>query len=419
MKQVWQASDDITPVTNQDGTTGYVLDLTDYMAFRDPESGKQWKLELYSSGYSLAYSKYIYRLVPAAEGQDPVRLQFADEAGGVQVSDAFVPSEALYQQYEMSIYGGAVDVGGIIASVRVDAADAPESWIDLRVQVEPGTLTIRYVTGRQGDVVTPAVTDVADALPAGGEKLEDAAVVVEDGTTFYINESRIPADGAAVSLLFDDVVTENTVAGHPDYASSLRDKAIETLGRTFTNPQYQAKYLDLVDADNGNVWLKASKPVQVYWPYPDGTNEDTQFYLVHFEGLDREMDNADIAANIAQAVKTPVEVKTDAHGVTFTADGFSPFVLIWEAPTTTTPVTPGTPAATTPQTGDASALPLWTGLLAVGRARHRRHGRRHGPRQAPQGALRRVCRRSGIQQSATERKKGPAPRGRPFCMAFA
>ena len=393
LKEIWKDSDDITQVTGPDGTAGYVLDLSGYMTFKDPDSGKEWKLELYSSGPSLAYSKYIYRLEPVESGQDPVRLQFTDAAGNVQVSDAFAPSEALYQEYEMTIYGGAVDVSSVIASVNMGAdANGEARWESFPVQVAPGKLTVRYVTGQQGDVVTPAVTDVTEALPAGGGKLEDAAVVVESGTTFYINESRIPADGAAVSLLFDDVVTSNTVAGHPDYASTLRDEAIETLGVSFANPQYEAKYLDLVDANNGNVWLTASKPVKVYWPYPDGTDETTQFYLVHFEGLDREMDNADIAAAIAQAVKTPVEVTADAHGISFTADGFSPFVLVWDAPVTPTPdpdpeptpdptpdpepepeptptptpVTPGTSTDTTPQTGDASALPLWAGLLAVG-----------------------------------------------------
>ncbi|HIW53519.1 MAG TPA: hypothetical protein H9883_00980 [Candidatus Ruthenibacterium merdigallinarum] len=395
MKEIWKDSGDITQVTNPDGTTAYVLDLSGYMSFKeptdDPDAGKQWKLELYSSGPSLAYSKYIYRLEPVLEEQDPVRLQFTDAADNVQVSDAFTPSAALYQEYEMTIYGGAVDVGSVVASVYLGKdGNNGIHWEDFPVQVAPGTLTIRYVTGRQGDVVTPAVTDVADALPAGGEKLEDAAVVVEDGTTFYINESQIPADNAAVSLLFDNVVTSNTVEGHPDYAATLRDEAIKTLGTSFANPQYEAKYLDLVDANNGNVWLTASKPVKVYWPYPDGTDETTQFYLVHFEGLDREMDNADVAGEIAQAVKTPVEVTADAHGISFTADGFSPFVLVWDAPVTPTPdpdpeptpdptpdpepepdptptptpVTP--PASTTPQTGDASHAALWAGLLALG-----------------------------------------------------
>ena len=398
MKEIWANSGDITQVTNSDGTTAYVLDLSGYMTFKeptdDPDAGKQWKLSLYSSGPSLAYSKYIYRLEPVLEGQDPVRLQFTDAAGNVQVSDAFTPSEALYQEYEMTIYGGAVDVGSVVASVYLGMDDNEIHWEDFPVQVKPGTLTVRYVTGQQGDVVTPAVTDVTEALPAGSEKLEDAAVVVEDGTTFYINESQIPADNAAVSLLFDDVVTSNTVEGHPDYAATLRDEAIKTLGTSFANPQYEAKYLDLVDANNGNVWLTASKPVKVYWPYPDGTGEDTQFYLVHFEGLDREMDNAAVAGEIAQAMKTPVEVTVDAYGVSFTADGFSPFVLVWDAPVTPTPdpdpeptpdptpdpepepeptptptpVTPGTSTGTTttPQTGDASHAALWAGLLALG-----------------------------------------------------
>ena len=39
-------------------------------------------------------------------------------------------------------------------------------------------------------------------------------------------------------------------------------------------PEYQVlfRYLDLVDASNGNAWVTADKPVEVYWPYPAGTS---------------------------------------------------------------------------------------------------------------------------------------------------
>ena len=38
-----------------------------------------------------------------------------------------------------------------------------------------------------------------------------------------------------------------------------------------------------MDANNGNAWVKASKDVTIYWPYPAGTNKETVFTLLHFE----------------------------------------------------------------------------------------------------------------------------------------
>ena len=335
-------------------------DLSQYMTVRTVSGDRVWTLEQYGATNSVAYDKFIYRIV-AGDGQDPVRLEFRDEAGNLYISDSFEPSEAgaLTQEYTMGIYAGAVDLGNVVVDITVGG-----KTYTLPVRTETGTLDVRYVTGEQADVVTGVVSDIAAAAREDGK----AYAEMPADTVYTINASDVDVTAeAAPSLLFDDVVSTANTAGAQDNATLVRTYALETLADVgLVNPQYEAKYLDLVDANNGNAWLTASNPVKVYWPYPDGTGEDTQFYLVHFEGLHRDMNNGDVEALVAAATKTRMQVTNTEYGISFETDGFSPFVLVWDAPKTTTPVTPGTSTGTTPQTGDASHAALWAGLLAVG-----------------------------------------------------
>ena len=353
MKQVWKNSDDITEITS-DGTTTYVLNLSNYVRLTDESAGKEWALSLYSSGYSLAYSKYVYRIEPVSEGMDPVRLQFIDEEGNYRTSDEFTLDDALYQTYTMRLYSADVESGHIEASLKV----ADDTWTTIPLELQTGTLTIRYVTGSHDAVVSPVVNDESQVTPG------QAAAIVEEGTTFYINGSMIPADGASVSLLFDSVVDSATEGSDANYSQILRDTALEKAAPSMANPKYEAKYLDLVDADNGNVWLTADKPVTVCWPYPEGTNSGTQFRLVHFKGLDRDMAQVDLDSLIDTAETEVLDVTTGENGVTFTVDSFSPFVLLWEGPSD------GGSASTggDPQTGDSTPLGVWASLAVVGAA---------------------------------------------------
>ena len=109
---------------------------------------------------------------------------------------------------------------------------------------------------------------------------------------------------------------------------------IEAQFNVSINPdRYQAQYLDLVDANNGNAWVKASGPVTVYWGYPEGTGQNTNFTLYHFTDLHRDgsssgFDVVDISGSKIELVK----LRKTANGIAFEVEpgGFSPFVLVWE-----------------------------------------------------------------------------------------
>ena len=306
---------------------GETADLSDYLSIRTQDGSHLWKLEPYGGNYSGAYDRFIYRILPADDGQAPVRLQFTSEDGSFYTSDTFEPAAAgaLNQKYTMGIYPGLTGT----PSVMLDVTIGDETYT-CTVKLETGDLTIRYVTGEQDSVVTDVVEDIASTTDRS-----KAYAQTQPGTTFTINKSQVDVTAAAApSLLFDDVVTSGNTAGAQDYDVQLKDRAVQTVGVSFANLQYQAKYLDLVDANNGNVWLKASKPVTVYWPYPQGTDKNTTFYLVHFSDLNREMVNSEIACNIAASACEAVEVTNTDYGIAFEADSFSPYVLMWDNSTT-------------------------------------------------------------------------------------
>lgn len=330
-----------------------------YVPSADGGNSREWSLVPYGAtdGNSHAFDKYIYRIV-SPEGQDPVRLQFKDAVGNVYTSDTFTPSSALFSEYEMSIYPGQVDQNMVRISVTIPGAEGEDDTVyTCTVKVVPGDLTVRYVTGNQADVVTGIVSE-GEVDDVRAQNPGKAYATVPEGTTFTINGSNVdvapdPGDGsidATPSLLFDDIVTSsdagNQDQGHIDAAAEAliagAEAIVESSNGQLEDPQFEAKYIDLVDATNGNVWLSASNDVTVYWPLPEEATSSTRFYLVHFDGIDREMNNDQIAKAIEAAIENGEAAEVDnveniGDGVKFTTTSFSPFVLVWGASSTTPP----------------------------------------------------------------------------------
>lgn len=329
---------------------GEAANLSRYVTVRTQGRSKTWTLEAYGDTHSGAYDRFVYRIV-AADEQDPVRLQFTDDEGTRYVSDDFDPAAlgSLSRDLSMSIYPGDVDLDHILMDVKVGS-----ETLTYVVRTEPATLHVRVVNDEQGDAVTDVLTGEDAQVPSDGR----AYASVPQGTRFLINGSEIDVtDEAAPSLLFDSVVSDDNTEGARDYETALLERAadeLESFG-ALSDPSYEARYLDLVDANNGNTWLRATNPVTVYWPYPEGTDESTEFYLAHFAGLNREIALDDLDAAVAAAPIEEIEVENTPYGIRFTTNGFSPFVLAWDAEGSTA----------LPATGDPTTT-VWTALLAGG-----------------------------------------------------
>lgn len=292
---------------------GFIFDLpkgiTDAgkITFKESDSGKTWTVEPYDG-----VSDHVYKLVPATN-QDPVRVEFTKADGSKVISDQFNVGEALNQTLDMSIYKG--DVGDI----RV--------WVD---NVEQTGVQIKNQTGKLHVRGTTSQVEYADISEQPTLSEGKPAVTAEAGTKFTINEGDVLASEEGIALLFDGII-ENT-ASESNRSNLLKERAKEELQNAYDNYAFDLKYLDLVDRHNGNTWVKASNDVTVYWPYPEGTDKTTEFELLHFEDLHRDMSSNEVAGNIANCTVSPVTfTKLDDH-IEFKigSGGFSPFALVWE-----------------------------------------------------------------------------------------
>lgn len=319
---------------------------------------KEWRV------VSAGGNSDLYYFEPVKDKQDPVRVTYSyfDENGEkVSVTnDAFDPAdfEEGFGTLQIDLYPGnnAADFSNIEAVSGEDV---------YAVSTNSGTLTVRAVNAEDPSTVT---SEIKDAAPAVEDVEKGEAVAVAPANTVYtLNDKDVPlpTDGSAnPSLLFDDIIDE--IAGQPDTTRTqlLKDAIDKELGAANGERYTLIKYLDLVDTMNGNAWISSSKGTDIYWRYPEGTDKNTQFKVLHFENLHR--DNSDNGMSgfdpedIASATITVVTgVSQDDNFIKFHVGkgGFSPYALVWTdkaeepgpGPDPDTPVGPVHPVDPTPE----------------------------------------------------------------------
>lgn len=269
----------------------------------------------------------IYRFEPYEGSNTAVRMQFEKTVNGIGTGeivtdDNFVIEDNLGQDLLMEVYGESIEMGYV--KLVYDG-------VEYAVTTDNGTLKVRSTTDspEYGEVVAQEAS-----VPNG-----ESGVVAPAGTTYYINDSDVKvSEDAGVKLLFDDIIEDNDA----DVSNTelLVARADEVLGGASATRRYEAKYLDLVDTNNGNAWVAAGNNITVYWPLPAGTGRNTSFTLLHFEGLHREMGVDAVEDGIEICTVTSVPVENTGTHVKFTVSraGFSPFVLVWDE--YNTPITP-------------------------------------------------------------------------------
>ena len=263
-----------------------------------------------------------YYTLTAAEGQDPVRVTYTGEDGIPHISDSFeiIQEGDVFTTYEIALYTNQVEIGSVTATLNGKTYSVNAS--------QTGTLTVRAVEDTEDNA---AVSPVVKEAPP--ERLESGTglIVAEPDTQYTVNDLGIPVpEGSAPSLLFDSIITNDGI----DRETRLEQEVAEQLPALgqYQTRHYQSQYLDLVDANNGNIWLTASQAITVYWAYPQGTNANDDFTLWHFEGLHREGENSGFEIGDVEAAQLEqVTIQKDAYGISFTVEpgGFSPFVLTW------------------------------------------------------------------------------------------
>lgn len=249
-------------------------------------------------------------------------MTYTNAAGEKVLSDDFDPA----------------DVGDVFTTFRIDLYPGDNNFADVTVTGEDGTsygmavgfgtLTVRAVADND------PTRNIEKAAPT--EKLTaGTAMAVEPagGTTYTLNDTgvNLPSD-AEPSLLFDSIIESEGSTARTDALKVQVDRKLGTVGSN-ANRYYEIKYLDLLDANNGNAGITSSAGTDIYWAYPNGTDENTEFTLLHFEGLHRDgTDSGFMIEDISKVEPEKIEVAKTPQGIKFHigAGGFSPFALVWE-----------------------------------------------------------------------------------------
>ena len=146
-------------------------------------------------------------------------------------------------------------------------------------------------TDVQEFAVSSTTKPIEKSQPAA-EKASKSAVAVEptNGIIYTLNDTGVPIDEeeSQPALLFDDIIrSDGKGEERIEKLENAADKAITESASSGMERQYEIKYLDLVDENNGNAWIKASDKINIVWPYPEGTGADTKFQVpVSYTHLD-------------------------------------------------------------------------------------------------------------------------------------
>ena len=292
-----------------------------FLTYQKGSTSYSWGIVPYDGVQGASHG--IYRFDPQPGSNTHVMMRFWDEDLNTYVdSDSFDIAGHLDKDFKMEVYG---------ENILMEHVKLVYGGVEYAVTTENGTLKVRSTTD------SPEYSEVVaqEASVPNGE----SGVVAPEGTTYYINDSTVKvSDDAGVMLLFDDIIEQNSAS--VSNTQLLINRANEVLGGSSDSRRYEAKYLDLVDTSNGNAWVAADKDITVYWPLPAGTGWNTNFTLLHFEGLHREMGVDVIESGINSCDVTPVTVENTGTHVKFTVSraGFSPFILVWDE--YNTPITP-------------------------------------------------------------------------------
>ena len=275
-----------------------------------------------------------------SKGKYPFTVKYYDDA------DNEITDDETYGDYTAKI-------------VAVDDVDLDEvTTADGKaLTLRDGTLRIRYVSNAteasENALTSDAEIYSANNVEAVRDKVEataEAGVILPADTMIYLNGdedyrySKLDANAPyQIALLFDDLLPR-TGGTSQDYADQLLAHAAEQ-NHDVAGKESEVKYLDLVDVNNSNAWVSSSEGSDVFWPYPSGTGEDTEFTLLHFKGLHREygMDGEEnLNDQIAASEVEKVTIEQTEKGIWFHvgASGFSPFALLWDEDHNTPSVTP-------------------------------------------------------------------------------
>ena len=270
--------------------------------------------------------------------------------------DSMIPADqtlsiAYYKEgSDTPLVQGENPPGEYVAKLTVNGEPVEELTItyegrELTYTVLPGVLVLRYINDKTNDHYEVYTPDQAQA----STDREQPFAAAQDTTQFYINgHQERETDFEDVSLMFDDILSSY---GDNNPQQDLVDKAA-AIGVTLDPDHTQFKYMDLVDSTSDNAWVSASQRITVFWPYPEGTDQNTPFTLLRYDGVNRQYGlggdesyqdqmQAVTVTQLTQEEKSAT-VQQLEHGLLLTIGEFTPaaYALSWQ-PTVSVDVTWG------------------------------------------------------------------------------
>ena len=287
-------------------------------------------------------TRYVYTLDAAQVGDEtiPVRILYFEDSNNNQTCDdgeaieddkIVMTANAAHANYTMTINPGELDQSQIKAVFTVGEGEDAET-ITCNVTIGTGDLTVKSVADENPDT---------NAIAANGDAVADGTLAaVDNGTVdYYVNDSevKIENDANRVQLLVD------SVSNNDSFNNTMAQDAIsEVVAKhgNLSDAQTDMAYLDLVDTKNGNavVTMGDDDELTIYWPMPDDADPSGDFYIVHYDEMDRtDTDMQTTAPEVKEA-----SVTQDDNHLTFATSSFSPFVLVYEQKDSGTPTPPVT-----------------------------------------------------------------------------
>ena len=315
---------------NELGGNANAADLSTKLTlkYEDGTVMRTWTLELYGTkehSTNVANeerTRYIYRINAGIDenGKEiPIRLKLTDPEDPSKeiISDQFNPSlTEQYEAYKMSVYSGGLKPQLIVAELKLPSGKV----VTCGVNSDIGNLVVRGLTDEK------TTTEILqDETSLSGNTI--SVVAPDTGLNFYVNGSNVElTDTTGVRLLVDDVLDDGVLAEY------IQENMRNTIPAG--NYTYDQQYMDLVDTKNGNAYLTLGdgQSLDVYWKVPSGMDSGKAFYVVHFDGLDRDYDNlsSELENNTPDMVPATLETINGTQYIKFEAESFSPFVLVYE-----------------------------------------------------------------------------------------
>ena len=271
------------------------------------------------------------------------RVAYYDESGA-ELADDTEPGV-----YEARI---VVEDEGASQAAQTRAGEGADETVNVNVNgtpyafaLEPSTLTIRNASdeaaaesGALGVELIGSDADASAIAAAVDGAAGGVAAQLPAGTKIYVNDREAgELTGEALSgiRLFSDDLLGAEDSGGVDRLQALKDRAAELGFQIGDNADFQ--YLDLVDANQANVWVSSSEGATIYWKVPKDADIDS-LKVLHFKDLHREygVNAEDLQDQIKACTveQMPLDTITAEQGyVSFKVAraGFSPFVLTWDA----------------------------------------------------------------------------------------